>query len=416
MKAEIITIGDEILIGQILDSNASFMGEKLTSIGIDVAHIHSVGDEPEGILNALEDAQGRCDLVLISGGLGPTKDDITKRCFCAYFRDELKQDRASLAHIKSLFQHLDEPLLPAILSQAMIPSRAIILKNKFGTAPGMWMEKNNMIYIAMPGVPYEMKAILNDEVLPRLVARFDRPFILQKTMLTYGMGESRIAEKIVDWEDNLPKNMKLAYLPQPGKVRLRVTIRGKNLDEIEQTLTNQLIALEKILGESFGGYEDQHDLQDKIAERLVQSGLSMATSESCTGGKIAALFTEIPGASKYFKGGLIPYETAMKTKILGVSEKIIDKYSVVSKEVAREMAIQTQRLFQSDIGLSTTGNAGPTKGDSTAEIGTVFIAVAIKEEVVVREYHLGRLREKVVNKAINEALVLLNHTLLEKGF
>ena len=411
MNAELITIGDEILIGQILDSNAAFMGQQLTAIGIDVVQIKTIRDDEAEIIKALNDVTTDIDVVLITGGLGPTKDDVTKHCFCRFFEDELVENKTVLQNIKTMFARLDTPVLPANLSQAMVPSKARVLHNAFGTAPGMWMERQGTIFVAMPGVPYEMKNIVKEEVIPRLIKRFDRPFILQKTLLTYGVGESRIAKRIEDWENDLPSNMSLAYLPQPGKVRLRVMIRGHEKSLIEQALSERLKGLEALLKDSFVGYEGQHNLQEDIADKLKAGKLTIATAESCTGGKIAAVFTEIPGASTYFKGGLVPYQTQIKSSVLNVPADLIDKYSVVSAEVAQAMAKQAQNLFQSDIAIATTGNAGPTKGDSDADVGTVFIAIAYKSRVFCKEFHLGKSRDKVVERAINEALMMLAQVL-----
>lgn len=413
MKASVITIGDELLIGQIIDTNAAFIGQELTRIGVDVMQIKTISDDDDEILKALQEASKGFDLVLITGGLGPTKDDLTKRCFCTYFKDKLEENKEVLAHIEELFSHLKEPLLPVHREQAWVPSRAEILKNDYGTAPGMWMEKEGVVFVSLPGVPYEMKNILKREMIPRLSKRFKRPYILQKTVLCYGAGESRIAQRIGAWEDALPSCMKLAYLPQPGKVRLRVMIRGNNQQKIAAELNGHLMKLENILGEFYGGYEGEHNLQAEIADQLTQKQLTLATAESCTGGNIAALFTGIPGASSYYRGGLVPYQTAMKTRILGVSEPLIRKFSVVSAEVAEAMARRAQEVFQADVAVATTGNAGPTKGDSDAEVGTVFIAVACRKKTEVREYHLGKLREKVVGKAVNEALVLLHQVILK---
>lgn len=413
MKAKVITIGDEILIGQIVDSNAAYIGQKLTAIGVDVVQIETVGDDFEAIVNAMREVPKDCELVLLTGGLGPTKDDLTKRCFCFYFDDQLEMDTEILEYIKTVFLSDKEPILQRVLDQALLPSGAIALKNRWGTAPGMWREKEGVVYVALPGVPYEMKGLLVKEVLPRLKQRLGDAYILQRTLLTYGIPESRIAQRIEEWEDSLPTNMKLAYLPQPGMVRLRIMARGENRAVLERALADRLKALEVVLGPIFKGYEKESNLQEEIADRLVKLQLSLATAESCTGGKIATLFTEIPGASAYFRGALVPYQTAVKTSVLKVPEALITNYSVVSREVAKAMARGAQKLFQADLAVATTGNAGPTKGDSEAEIGTVFIAIAFQQKVVVKEYHWGRPREKVVRKAVNQALVLLNDLLLQ---
>lgn len=408
MKAEIITIGDEILIGQVVDSNSTFIGKQLTKIGIDVLQIKTIRDEKSEILQALKSAAHRTNLIIITGGLGPTKDDITKSTFCTYFEDELVVHQKTEAYITNMLQKIEEPLLQVNLDQAKVPSTAKVLPNRFGTAPGMWFEKDEVVYVSLPGVPYEMKAILKDEVIPRLTEEYNRPVILQKTALTYGMGESRVAKRIEDWQDNLPQNMSLAYLPNPGRVRLRLTIKANDEETAQQELNYQLKKLENLIGDIIGGYEEEEtSLQESVAKTLTEKRKTIGLAESFTGGKIANLFTEIPGASKYFKGGLIPYETKMKEKILGVKAETLEKYSVVSAEVAEEMAIQTQKIFDADYAVSTTGNAGPTRGDSNAEVGTVFIGIATPATVNTYAYNFGNSRERTTGKAIHKALELL---------
>ncbi len=407
MNAEIITIGDEILIGQVVDTNSAFIGKELTKIGIEVNQIKSIKDEPAHIAAALKEAATRADLVLITGGLGPTRDDKTKAVFCNYFKDYLVVNQSALANVKRLFARIKEPVLPVNLDQAKVPSQAVVLPNKYGTAPGMWFEKDGVVYVSMPGVPYEMKALMTDEVIPQLMQKFNRPYILQKTVLTYGMGESRLAEKIKNWEDRLPSYMSLAYLPAPGRVRLRLTARGNEQAVLQKALDEHLQALELLIGNLIGGYEGESSLQEEIAQQLTYQRQTLATVESCTGGKIAAMFTEIPGASAYFKGSLVPYSSRVKEEVLGVSEDLIKEHSVVSELVVKAMATRAQQLFKVDYVVATTGNAGPTKGDSDAEIGTVFVAIATPQKVITQEFHLGKLREKVVNKAIYRALMML---------
>lgn len=407
MKVEIITIGDEILIGQITDTNSAFIGKELTKIGADVIQITSIHDDFNAIFEAFQKASKRADVVLVTGGLGPTKDDLTKTVLCRYFKDELVLNEKALANVKRIFVGSNRPLLQVNIDQAKVPSKAIVLENNYGTAPGMWLEEEDIVFVALPGVPYEMKALLTEEVLPRLLKKYQRHYIVQKTVLTYGVGESLLADKIADWEEDLPQNMGLAYLPSPGRVRLRLTVMGEKEAPLNVLLEKKLAQLEKIIGEHIGGYEGEFSWEAEIADLLTQSQLTLATSESCTGGKLAARFTSLPGASKYFKGGLIPYETMMKVKILGVSEEIIKKHSVVSPEVAEAMAVQTCKLFGSDFAVSTTGNAGPTKGDSDAEVGTVCIGIAYRNKVESFTYNFGKHREVVVKRAILKSLELL---------
>jgi len=408
MKAEIITIGDEILIGQIVDSNSAFIGKELNKIGVDVQQITSIQDEENHILSTLREASQKAQIVIVTGGLGPTKDDITKKTFCKYFKDELVLNQQVLENIEELFKkYVSDPISDMNRGQAYIPSKAQALFNNYGTAPGMWIEENSVVYISLPGVPFEMKALMANQVIPKLQERFERPFIIHKTVLTYGMGESTISQKIEDWENNLPKFIKLAYLPGLGRVRLRLSARGENEELLLKELDKQLGQLHLLIGDIIKGYEGEGSLEEQIVQKFIEKGKTLTTAESCTGGRIAARLTTIPGASGFFKGGLVTYGTATKTSILKISEKIIDKHSVVSAEVTKQMAENAKQLFQTDYAIATTGNAGPKKGDSEAEIGTVFIALATPNGVEVFENHLGKEREKVSQKAVYKALGLL---------
>ncbi|MGX1024869.1 competence/damage-inducible protein A [Psychroflexus sp. MBR-150] len=408
MYAEIITIGDEILIGQIVDTNSAFLGQQLNKIGIEIIQITSIKDEQSHILKALKDAETRADIIITTGGLGPTKDDITKHTLCQYFNDELVLDQKTLEHVENIFEkYISHPILEANRSQAYLPSKCLALNNQYGTAPGMWFEKDNKVFISMPGVPYEMKALMRNEVIPRLKDRFNRPFILHKTVLTYGLGESAIADRIEDWENNLPNFIKLAYLPSLGRVRLRLTARGDDEKLLQNTINQEIEKLHKLIGDIIKGYEDENSIEENIAKSLTEKHLTLATAESCTGGRLAAKFTEIPGASAYFKGSIVSYATSAKHDVLGISKQFIEKYSVVSAEITKEMAKRVQKMFKADIAVATTGNAGPTKGDSDAEIGTVFIALAYQSEVVVEKFNFGTHRERVTQKAVNKALEML---------
>lgn len=415
MQAEIITIGDEILIGQIIDTNSAFIAKQLNKIGVDVYQISSIQDEKEHILNALKEASGRSNIVIITGGLGPTKDDITKHTFCEYFNDELILDKKVLAHVEDIFaKYVSTPILEANKSQAWMPSQAIPLHNEYGTAPGMWFENEDVVYVSMPGVPYEMKAIFTEQALPRLQDRFRTPYIIHKTVLTYGLGESAIADRIEDWENLLPPYIKLAYLPSLGRVRLRLSARGEDEAELKSGLENAVESLNRIIGDIIKGYEDEQTLEERIAEAFTVKGKTLVTAESCTGGRLAAKFTEIPGASAYFKGSVVSYATSAKNDVLQISEELIEKYSVVSSEITQAMAEKANAMFKSDYAIATTGNAGPAKGDSDAEIGTVFIAVATPEETQVHEFQFGKHRERVTQKAVNKALELIYEAILKK--
>lgn len=414
MQAEIITIGDEILIGQIIDTNSAFIAKQLNKIGIDVYQISSIQDEKAHILNALKEASSRSNIIIITGGLGPTKDDITKHTFCEYFNDELVLDAKVLAHVEDIFtKYVSTPILEANKSQAWIPSQSIPLHNEYGTAPGMWFENNDVVYISMPGVPYEMKAILTEQALPRLQDRFRTPFIIHKTVLTYGLGESAIADRIEDWENHLPKFIKLAYLPSLGRVRLRLSARGENEAELKSGLDDAVESLNRIIGDIIKGYEDEQTLEERIAEAFITQGKTLVTAESCTGGRLASKFTEIPGASSYFIGSVVSYATSAKNDVLQISEALIAKHTVVSSEITKVMAEKARAMFKADFAIATTGNAGPTKGDSDAEIGTVFIAVASPDDTQVHKFQFGKHRERVTQKAVNKALELIYEGILK---
>ncbi|WP_121666289.1 competence/damage-inducible protein A [Mesonia aquimarina] len=407
MNAEIITIGDEILIGQIIDTNSAFIAKEFNKIGIDVAQITSIQDEEQHILDSLKQASKRAKVIILTGGLGPTNDDITKKTLCTYFQDELTHHQSVLTHIEKLFEKLDTEISDLNRDQAMLPSKAIALHNAYGTAPGMFFEENNVVYVSLPGVPFEMKSLLTDQVIPLIKDRFQRPYIIHKTVLTYGVGESTIAQKIGSWENNLPNFIKLAYLPGLGRVRLRLSARGDNEQKLISAIDEQIKGLHHLIGDIIKGYEEEENIEERIAKYLTLNEWSVATAESCTGGKIAARFTSIPGASLFFKGSIVTYATSAKNDVLNIPKDFIEKYSVVSAEITEEMAIRTQKLFNSDFAVATTGNAGPTKGDSEADIGTVFIAVATSSTVKSFEFNLGNQREKVTEKAVNKAFELL---------
>ena len=415
MKAEIITIGDEILIGQIVDTNSAFIATELNKIGVSVYQITSVQDDKTHILKAFEAAEKQVDIVIITGGLGPTKDDITKTTLAQYFDDTLVYDEAVLKNIKYLWEHfVKQPLLQVNIDQSLVLSKATALMNKSGSAPGMWLEKNNTIFISLPGVPYEMKGLMNDEVLPRISEKFDRPFILHKTLLTYGLGESVIADRIKDWEAALPESIKLAYLPNLGRVRLRLSSTGFDKAAITAGVDAQVSALLPLINDVFVGFEEQSSIEQIIGNQLVKHGKTLAVAESCTGGKIAENITAHPGASAYFKGGLVAYSTAIKIDVLKVDSELIASNSVVSLEVAEAMAQNVKTLFNSDYGIATTGNAGPSKGDSKEEIGTVCIAIATPGGVFSKQFNFGKQRLRVVQKAVTMAFTLFQKEIFKK--
>ncbi len=408
MLAEIITIGDEILIGQIVDTNSAYISKELNKIGIKVFQITSIQDDRDHILAALADAAKRVQLVIVTGGLGPTKDDITKATFCEFFDDELTEDVPTKNHIREIFQkYIKREPLPSNLQQAMVPSKATILKNEHGTAPGMWFDTEETVFVSLPGVPYEMKALLQHQVFPKVVKRFNRPHIYHKTLLTYGLGESAIADRINTWEEALPSSVKLAYLPSLGRVRLRLSTTGFDERKIHQELDEQMAILSEMLADIAVGYEEETTIQERIAALLQQRNQFLSLAESCTGGAIAQELTTIPGSSKYFKGSIVPYETEKKVSILGVDQNLIETHNVVSGPVVEAMATQATKLFGSHFAVATTGIAGPSKGDGADEVGTVYIGIATPSGVISEKFNFGNSRERVIRKTVNKALELL---------
>lgn len=414
MKAAIVTIGDEILIGQIIDTNSAYIAKALDRIGVQTIEMRSISDQREHILQTFQELQNQMDFVVLTGGLGPTKDDITKKTLCEYFDDTMVRHKEVEDHVVALIENvLKRPASQINKDQALVPSKAQVLFNQVGTAPGMWIQKEQTVFISMPGVPYEMKYIMEQGVLPKIVSEFQRPYILHKTLMTYGQGESVVAERIEAWENALPEFIKLAYLPAPGRVRLRLTARGTDLQLLEQAIADQVTLVTQIIGDIIVGFDEEETLEVVVGKLLKQSGKTLATAESCTGGKLAQMITAVSGASSYFKGSIVPYDTALKVSLLGVDEKLIATHSVVSAPVAEAMAKGVRDLLKVDYAIATTGNAGPTKGDSDAEVGTVFIALATPENVVVEEFNFGQPREKVIDRAVNKALEMVQKEILK---
>ena len=414
MLAEIITIGDEILIGQIVDTNSAYIATQLHNIGVAVYQISSVQDDREHILKALEEAESRVDLVLITGGLGPTKDDITKHTLCEYLGDHLVADPRVLAHVESLFKRfIKTPISEVNRRQALVPSQATVLHNAYGTAPGMWMQGKRAVIVSMPGVPYEMKALFQDHVIPKISETFTRPVLLYRTLITYGLGESAIAERISDWEDALPGHMKLAYLPNLGKVRLRLSIKGTDLKALEAELESYLVTLRDQLSDILLSEEDGQAIEETIGALLTRKGATLATAESFTGGRLAAQITSVPGASAYFRGSIVGYATEVKEQVLGVPKALIETHSVVSAPVAEAMAQGVRNQLHTDYAIATTGNAGPTKGDSDSPVGTVFIAIAGPEGTRCESFVMGNHRERIVQKSVHKAFEMLREEILK---
>lgn len=408
MKATILTIGDEILIGQITDTNSGYIAKSLEKIGIQIHEMLSISDDQDHILNTLHRLQNQVDLVIITGGLGPTKDDITKKTLCTYFGDTLVRNQAVEQHVLHLFQNvLGREPGQINLDQALVPSTCIVLHNAYGTAPGMWIPYQQTIFVSMPGVPYEMKGIVDHHLVPKLVAEFQRPFILHQTLMTYGEGESVIAQKIEAWENQLPAFIKLAYLPSPGRVRLRLTARGRDESLLKQTMKEEINKVTPLLEGILVGMEEEESIEQKVQQLMLEKKLTLCTAESCTGGKIASTLTQIPGSSGYFIGSIVSYQTNIKETLLGVSANTIQQHSLVSEAVALEMAKGALKQLGSDFAIATTGNAGPSKKDSDADLGTVCIAIAHKNRHISGTFTFGQPRSKVIDRAVNKALEML---------
>ena len=415
MKATIITIGDEILIGQIVDTNSGFIAKSLDKIGVEVHEMISISDDKNHILDTFAKLQNKVDLVLITGGLGPTKDDVTKKTFCDYFEDELVVDQKVLTHVTDLIEGIfKRPINQMNKDQALVPSKCTVLHNAVGTAPGMWVKKENTVFISLPGVPYEMKYLVENEIIPKVIREYERPYILHRTILTHGQGESLVAERIEDWENSLPEFLKLAYLPAPGRVRLRLSARGKDKAFLENALEEYVLSLDAIINDIIVGFEEGNTIEVVLGELLTKQQKTIATAESCTGGSIASLLSSVPGSSAYFKGSIVSYATAVKTDVLNISADLIDEFSVVSAQVASAMALSVKQLMQTDYAIATTGNAGPSKGDSNADIGAVFIAIATPNGVIVEEFNFGQPREKVIDRALYKSLEMLHKEILKK--
>jgi len=413
LKAEIITIGDEILIGQIVDTNSQWMATELNKIGISVYQITSIQDNEVHILKALKEAENNADIVLLTGGLGPTKDDITKHTLATYFEDTLEIDAVVVAHVQELFLKIGARFSELNRLQGLVPTKCKVLQNDLGTAPGMLFEERGTIFVSMPGVPFEMKGLMTDKVLPLLQNKFTLPFLIHKTIITYGKGESSVAEILEDWENLLPSHIKLAYLPEPGKLKLRLSGRGFEKQRLKNEIEEEINKLEKIIGNIIVGYDNSESIEKSVSELLSKRGKTLATAESCTGGNIARLLTENAGASSFFKGSMVAYTKDIKIKELKVSKEIIEKHSIVSVEVVEAMAVGIQKKMQTDFSIATTGNAGPSVEGTAKEVGTVCIAIATPKGVFSEEFNFGKPREKVIQRSSNKALEMLRKEILK---
>lgn len=412
IRAEIITIGDEILFGQIIDTNTQWIGTQLTDIGIRPVRKTSVGDNREDILSAFAEASKRVHVVIVTGGLGPTKDDITKHTFCEYFGSELKINEDALKLITEFFAKRGRVMTDLNIQQAALPDNATYVPNLWGTAPGMWFEKDGVIYVSLPGVPYEMKSLMEFEILPRLKKRYDQNIITHRSVRTIGIGESFLAAKIADWEDTLPSHIKLAYLPHFGQVKLRLTGSGTERLVLNEELQLQIDKLIPLIEENIFGY-DADELETVVATLLLRNEATLSTAESCTGGFVANQITSVPGSSRYFEGSVVSYSNSVKTDVLNVSAKTIEAHGAVSEETAREMAEGARKLLKTTYAISTTGIAGPDGGTVEKPVGTVWIACATPTETVTQLLKLSNTRKINIELTCSYALNLLRKTILK---
>lgn len=406
MRAEIITIGDEILIGQIVDTNSAWLGQQLNAVGVAMVQITSIGDEATAIVNALELAQTRAELILLTGGLGPTKDDITKHTLANYFGSKLVRNESVYSRLEAWFSRRGRVMNALNARQADLPDNAEILENALGTAQGMLWRRGDKWILSMPGVPYEMKWIVSNQLLPLLIARIELPVIRHLTLMTSGLVESAIAEKIAAVEAALPTHIKLAYLPRPGIVRLRLSGRGLHAHELENDLQAAAQSIRDILRHHVYG-EQELTLEEAIGRQLLAKNQKLALAESCTGGHIAQLITAIPGCSAYFNGGVVSYSNDAKMHMLGVQAKTLEQYGAVSEETVREMAAGARQCFQTDYAIAVSGIAGPGGGSDEKPVGTVWIAVAGPGQVHARLYQMGEERSLNIERAAMQSLYLL---------
>lgn len=406
MFAEIITIGDEILIGQIVDTNSAWMAKELNKIGVQVKQITSVSDSAEHIVNALNEAKRRADIILITGGLGPTKDDITKLTLAKYFNMPLRSDEVTLKHVESFFARLNRPMLDVNIRQADVPDGCTVIQNKNGTAPCMWFDVEGKIFVSMPGVPFEMMYLMEEEILPRITASFKLPFIVHKTILTVGLGESFLAKEIEDIEDALPNHIKLAYLPRLGQLRLRLSAVGNNESILKEEIDVEAQKIIERIRPNVAAEEDLA-LEKAILDLMQANNLMLSTAESCTGGYISHLITQHAGSSAVFAGGAVTYSYKMKESVLGVKHETLTTFGAVSEETVREMAQGAINHFKTDYAIAVSGIAGPDGGLPGKPVGTVWIAVASKNTVVSKLFTFGNKRIQNIERSATAALGLL---------
>ena len=403
MNAYLINIGDELLIGQVVNTNASWIASELEKNNIHVDRIVTIADDLNDISTTLSDALSQADFVVLTGGLGPTKDDITKTSLCDYFGMQLVMHEPSLANVTDFFAKRGLPISAINQMQGLVPEGCEPLLNKVGTAPGMWFERGDKIVVSLPGVPFEMQWLMSEYVLPKLQHKLGTEAILHKTVLTCGIGESFLAEKIESWETALPSNFRLAYLPESGKVRLRLSARGHDKVTLQHQMDLELASLKSLISNYIYGYDDEN-FASVIGKILHERGATLATAESCTGGQLGHQITQVSGASAYYIGGVISYSNGMKEQLLDVRSETLAQYGAVSRETAEEMAIGCLKRFSTDYSIATTGISGPTGGTNEKPLGTVWIAIASKQGVLANKYVFRTTRVQHQERTVNQAL------------
>ncbi len=414
MNATIITIGDEILIGQIVDTNSAFISRCLNDAGITVIEKLSVGDQRQEIVRALDHSLLRNEVVILTGGLGPTKDDLTKKTLADYFDMTLVRDEQVYRMVEQMLSLRGIEFNALNKEQALVPDGCTVLPNRNGTAPGMWFERDGHVVVSLPGVPFEMKALMQEEVMPRLKKRFALHANVHRTIITFGLAESVLAETIAPWENALPAFLHLAYLPSPSAIRLRLSAYDTDRETAERAINDQFAALEKLIGPYIVGWEDGTTVQESVASLLKERRKTVAVAESCTGGAIASRFTALPGASAYFLCGVVSYSNEAKIALLGVDPETLARHGAVSREVAEQMAEGVRRIAGADYAVATTGIAGPTGGSPEKPVGTVWIAVATPEKTIARKMVYGKLREQNIERASASAINMLRLILLDR--
>ncbi len=412
IKAEVITIGDEILYGQINDTNSTWITSTLDEIGIKTIQKTTIGDREGEIIRALKEAESRADIILITGGLGPTKDDLTKPTLAKYFDSEIKLHEKALEELTALFKQVGRELTDINRRQAELPVKCEMVSNKLGTAPGMWFFERGKAFVSMPGVPYEMKAMMTNTIIPKLMETFETDLIYHKVIRTVGIGESWLSEMIEPWETDLPEHIKLAYLPSPGEVKLRLTATGKNKDEIKADVESQIQQVLPTIEKYVFGY-NKDTVELAIGNMLKERGFTISTAESCTGGFVAHKITSIPGSSSYFMGSVIAYDNTIKINHLSVPPDILEKHGAVSEETALAMARNVREKLNTTIGLAATGIAGPDGGTEEKPVGTIWIAYADEERAIAKKLQLSKTRDLNIRLTAINVLNLLRIELLK---